>query len=97
MASGLQHQTRHPKKRFAQQCAADATGDLIIYGRWRRFTRYLPEDASCKRVRKRFPKSKTGRPCGSVVDRALIGMQELVRCELVIVDDPSATQVTFDR
>eukprot|EP01136_Pigoraptor_vietnamica_P029142 Opistho-1_new@87099 len=96
-ARAVEHQMGHAEQRFAQEAAGDAAGDLVVVRRRRLLAEDLPAHAAGEGVAGRFPVAQAARAGGPVVQRALVGVGELVDVERVVVDHPGPAQVAADR
>jgi hypothetical protein len=90
-------ETRDAKESLAEETAAYSGTDLIVFGRPRGLSGYLPERAPYEGVGQSLPIIQTGGSRESVVHRSLIGMPKLIDRELVTVNVPASVQVAFDR
>ena len=97
MVSAFQQETGDPEERLAQKRARDAAGNLIVARGRRGFAGDFPERAPGKRIGHRRPVAQAVRPRDPVIHRPLIGMQELIDLEWIVVDDPGAAQIAADR
>ena len=88
LAAVFEQQAGHAEERLAQETPAEGGRDLVINGGCRLLTTQFPKKTAAGGVEKRFPEVQAGRSREAIVDRAAVGMQELVCGELVIVDDP---------
>ena len=91
--AAFEQETRHAEQRLTQEQPANLARDLIIDGRKGTFAGFLPQQAPAQRIGRRFPETEACRTREALVDGALIGVQELVGGELVVVHDPFMAQV----
>lgn len=97
MVCAIEQEAGDPKERLAQKRARDAAGNLIIARGRRGFAGDFPERADGKRIGDRGPVAQAVRSRDPVIHRALIGMQELIDLEWIVVDHPGAAQIAADR
>src|ERR1035441_9618275 len=90
--AGLEQQAGHPEERLAQKQASEAGCHLIVDRGDRALAGVLPQQAAAHRVGGGLPEAESRGARKSLIDRALIRMQELVGGELVASHDsvPSA-------
>ncbi len=97
MIRAIEQEAGNTKERLAEKRSRDAAGNLIVARGRRGFAGDFPQRTAGKRVSHRRPVAEAVRPRDPVIHRTLIGMQELIDLEWVVVDHPRAAKIAADR
>ena len=91
--AAFEQQARHAKQRFTQEISGDAARHLIVDGRPRGLARVFPQQAAGKGIGRGLPEIQSRGAREPLIKGALIGMQELIGGEGIVVHDPFVVQI----